>query len=226
MIDKNSILFLCIVYSFIFAGITDVHNFIFCSIPVNQNIYTLDTHGRSIQVDAFLIEWKTKNVKKINGKIPFFWDAITTSQGVVGYFRFPVNDSCENIVVDIHTSLYKAKQSFSIHIDTITAPQNFYALESVDNEEGKSMITEWIIPWDSIPADTTGKYEIGFFIHNACGDTNAPVVFKGAKSTGAHTSIYTKQIIIQIISIAVLLSIFIFLKKRIKFRLRQSGQKQ
>ena len=184
----------------------------------NQNIYFIDTKGRPIQLDAFLIEWNTNNVKKIKGKIPIFWDAMNTSQGIVGYFRFPVNDSCEKIVIDIFPSLKKVKRSFSIQIDTIHPSEKYYAVEKIDNKEGKSVITEWIIPWDSIPVDSMGNYGIGFFTHNACGDTIQPIIFKGGKLAHTNASKYTKQIFIQITSIAVLLVLFIILKKRIKFR--------
>ncbi|MGD9202428.1 MAG: hypothetical protein PVI26_12750 [Chitinispirillia bacterium] len=183
-----------------------------------QNIYTIDTRGRPIQLDAFLIEWNINGVKKSISKIPVFWDAMKTPQGVAGYFRFPVNDSCEIISIDIFPSLFKAKLLYSIQIDTIPSSGNYYAVEITDNIEGKSVVTEWIIPWDSIPVDSTGKYEIGFFTRNGCGDTIVPIVFNGVKTADKNTSIYTKQIIIQIISITVLLTLFIILKRRIKLR--------
>jgi hypothetical protein len=183
-----------------------------------QNIYTIDTKGRPIQIDAFLIEWNISSVKKINSPTPFFWDAMNTSQGISGYFRFPVNDSCEKIAVDIFTSLDKTKRSISIQTDTIPSSKTHYAVEKIDNQEGKSVITEWIIPWDCIPTDSIGKYEIEFFIHNTCGDNSHPIFFKGVKTEDTDESKYTKQIIIQIFSIAVLLGLFLILKKRIKFR--------
>ena len=182
-----------------------------------QYTYTVNTQGRSIQLDAFLIEWNTKSVKKINSKIPVFWDAINTSQGIAGYFRFPVNDSCKKTAIDIFPSLNKVKPSFSIQLDSIPSTKNYYAVEKIDNQEGKSIISEWIIPWDSIPVDSTGKYEIVFFTHNTCEDTLQPIILKGVKPDKLNAIQYSKQIVIQIASIAVLLVLFIILKKRIRY---------
>jgi hypothetical protein len=102
-------------------------------------------------------------------------------------------------------------------IDTTASGPEFYAFDKSVKDSVTSITTEWLIPWDSMSVTADGQYEIKLTAYTSCKDTLNPVTLTGQyliKKRGRKN--YSQRIVIQVISIAILLALFIMLKSRAK----------
>lgn len=190
----------------------------FFSQSADQQRFTVDRTGRAIQVDAFLLEWKEDDSKKLEqGAFSFTWDAVNTPQGLAGYIWYEYSDTCLITAVNIYTQPGNPDRYMKMIMDTALFEPEFYALDKSARDSVTSITVEWLIPWDSIPISPDGRYEIKLTAYNSCKDTLKPFTLSGQyliKKSGGKN--YSLRIVIQVISIAILLALFIMLKARAK----------
>ena len=190
----------------------------FLSQSAAQQNLTVDRIGREIQVDAFLLEWKEEDSKKLEqDAFIFTWDAINTPQGLAGYIWYEYTDTCYISTVHFNTQTDSPERYMKMIIDTAVSELEFYAFDKSVKDSVTSITTEWLIPWDSMPVTADGQYEIKLTAYTSCKDTLNPVTLTGQyliKKRGRKN--YSQRIVIQVISIAILLALFIMLKSRAK----------
>ena len=190
----------------------------FLSQSTEQQRLTVDRTGREIQVDAFLLEWKEEDSKKFEqGAFTFTWDAINTPQGLAGYIWYEYSDTCYITTVHFHTQTDFPDRHMKLIIDTAISEQAFYALDKSVKDSATSVTAEWLIPWDSMSVTAEGQYEIKLTAYSSCKDTIKPFTLSGQyliKKRGGKN--YSQRIVMQVISIAILLALFIMLKSRAK----------
>lgn len=190
----------------------------FFSHYADQQRLTVDRDGRDIRIDAFLLEWKEEDSKKIEqGVFSFTWDAINTPQGLAGYIWYEYSDTCFKTEINLHTQTDNSNRGMTIIMDTAISEPAFYAIDKEAKDSVNCITTEWLIPWDSMSISPEGQFEIKLTAFNSCKDTLKPVILSGQyliKKGGRKN--YSKRIVIQIISIAILLALFIMLKGRAK----------
>lgn len=198
------------------AGI--IFLYLFLSQSADQQGFTVDRTGRAIQVDAFLLEWKEDDSKKFEqGAFSFTWDAVNTPQGLAGYIWYEYSDTCFITTVDFYTQTGNPDRYMKMIMDTAVSEPEFYALDKSARDSVTSITAEWLIPWDSIPISPDGLFEIKLTAYNSCKDTLKPFTLSGQyliKKSGGKN--YSLRIVMQVISIAVLLALFIMLKARAK----------
>jgi hypothetical protein len=184
------------------------------SLLIAQQRYHVDQSGKPIQVDAFLIEWKSYDSDTSEGAISVIWDAINTSQGVAGYIRYSSDDSCLLTEIKIFPDMNNFYDALKISFDSTVDEASFYAYEISQEKNTTSITTEWMIPWDSIPVDSLNQYEVGVIVSNSCGDIIKPFTLFGNRFTDKNGRVFTPKVIAQIITIIILLLLFLRLKAK------------
>ncbi len=179
-----------------------------------QERYCIDRDGKVIQVDGFLIEWNSENSDTLAGALPVIWDAINTPQGIAGYIRYSGNDSCLLKTVKIYPDMHKMHLSITMLFDTTSSASGFYAFEKSQGDTSFSIISEWLIPWDTISVDSLNNYDIGFVATDNCGNSIKPLILYGKRPGEAKNRIFTTKVNVQIISILILLLLFLRLRAR------------
>ena len=189
---------------------------LFLSQSADQQRFTVDRTGREIQVDAFLLEWKEDDSKKLEqGAFSFTWDAVNTPQGLAGYIWYEYGDACFITEVNFYTQTGYPDRYMKMTIDTAMSESAFYAIDKSIKDSVTSITTEWLIPWDSMSVTSDGQYEIKLAAYSSCKDTLNPVALSGQyliKKRGGKN--YSQRIVMQVISIGILLALFIMLKSR------------
>jgi hypothetical protein len=181
-----------------------------------QQRFHVDQSGKAIQVDAFLIEWKSEDADTSKETFPIIWDAINTPQGVAGYIRYSNDDSCLLTDVKIFPDMNNMHTFMKFSYDTSIKGAGFYAYEKSYEDNKTSITTEWVIPWDSIPVDSLNQYEIGFILSNSCNEMTKPLTFYGKRAIVKKGRILTPKVIAQIVTIIILLLLFLRLKAKAK----------
>jgi hypothetical protein len=182
---------------------------VFAQLKVDVNSF-----GRKIQLDGFLLEWKTqnaltwgKNDQKWN------WGIITTPEGLSGYFLSKGNVKCRNWFFTIDPG--KA-DPVSITIPDSAHHSSYYAIDDKFSEGSGGLTVEWVIPWDSIGIDTLGAYAVKLSAVNNCGDTLDPLLITGKKEKAP--GVFSSALISRILLAGALLSVLIVLRIRIRNR--------
>ncbi len=180
-------------------------------------LLSIDRQGRSIQVDALLIEWNEEDTDTLNGDFFFTADAMNTPAGIAGYIRFQYRDTCPLHALNLFRQAASAS-ALSIRLDTAPAESPWYAVEKVCSEGDTSITAEWLIPWDFVSAGTDGKYEIVAAGLSASGDTVNRFILSGRQEIikPPRAAFLTPRIIFQAITIVILFVIFSLLKSRAK----------
>lgn len=191
---------------------------IFLAQSADQLRFAVDKTGRSIQVDAFLLEWNEEDSDTINqGVFSFIWDAVNTPEGLAGYIWYKHKDTCSLSSFKMYPQVSSMDRYMTMVMDTGVAEPGFYAIEKSIKEGITSVTAEWLIPWDSIPIDDEGQYSVGLTATSSCEDTLKPITLSGKHTIEqGESSNLTTRITLQVISIAVLLAIFLMLRARAK----------
>lgn len=183
---------------------------VFAQVKVDVN-----TFGRKIQLDGFLLEWKTqnaltwgKNDQKWN------WDIISTPEGLSGYFLSKGNVKCRNWFFTIDPG--KKTAPVSITIPDSGHHSSYYAIDDKFSGGNGGLTVEWVIPWDSIGIDTQGAYAVKLSAVNSCGDTLDSLLITGKKEK--TPGVFSSALISRILLAGVLLSVLIVLRIRIRNR--------
>jgi len=166
--------------------------------------YSVTKTGRMIQLDGFLMEWKKDSAKTLGSAMQWHWDAVATKEGLAGYITAPAALPCSVWTSTLYTRNLSPYSHMDIH-STAALTSGFYRIS-----RGKeSVIAEWVLPWDSIAVDSSGRYIIGCVISTQCGDTLAPIVFTGQKyreQKAGWGAVYSKGIMLTILLAFVLFS--------------------
>lgn len=191
---------------------------IFLAQSADQLRFAVDKTGRSIQVDAFLLEWNEEDSDTINqGVFLFTWDAVNTPEGLAGYIWYKHKDTCSLSSFEIYPRISSMDRCMTMVMDTAVAESGFYAIEKSIKESITSVTAEWLIPWDSIPIDDDGQYRVDFIATSSCKDTLKPITLSGEHTIEqGESSNMTTRITLQVISIVVLLAVFLMLRARAK----------
>jgi hypothetical protein len=184
-----------------------------------QTKVDVNSFGKRVQLDGFLLEWKTKNAltwgKSDN---QWHWGAMSTPEGLAGYFYLKGNMKCRNWAFTINPG--KAGP-FSIVIPDSVHRSSYYATDDKFSDGNGGQTVEWVIPWDSIGTDSLGAYAVNISAVNGCGDTLDPMLVTGKKqkAPGVFSSAVTSRIFLA----GVLFSVLIALRVRLRNR---TGRKQ
>ncbi len=190
-------------------------------VPSRQSI-VVESYGRSIQVDGFLMEWREEHVDTFSGTVSFMWDIMNTTKGLVGYFRFRYADSCGKIGIRVYPRLSAMHKFQTMDSDTSSIEGLVYAVDKSGTEKDTAVVIEWLLPWELVvPDSSSGEYETGMIAYNGCGDTTEPIILTGSTMED-QGRIINDKIKMQIVSIIVLLALFaVFKMKAQKYKKRR-----
>ena len=191
---------------------------IFISQSADQLQLAVDKTGRSIQVDAFLLEWNEEDSDTINqGLFSLIWDAVNTPEGLAGYFLYTYKDTCTLSSFIIYPQTSALDRYMTMVMDTTVPEPSFYAIEKSINEGDTSITAEWLIPWNKISIDSDGNYNVDFRATSSCKDTLKPITLSGKHTIEqGESGNMTTRITLQVISIVVLLAVFLILRAKAK----------
>ncbi|MBD3421526.1 MAG: hypothetical protein GF398_15515 [Chitinivibrionales bacterium] len=180
-----------------------------------DELFEVKKTGRRIQLDGFLLEWDSKQFRTWQGAPGIAYAAISTPEGLTGAFTFAKSISCSSWTFKVFADMRALHRSIRIKYAGDSASSPFFA-SSADSTAMRQGAVEWIIPWDTIRVDTTGRFQAGMFGYSACGDTISSLTISGQRPVdrGNGLSVLTPRLMIQATIIAILLVLFIILKMK------------
>jgi hypothetical protein len=188
-----------------------------------QKKYDISQHGRRIQLDGFLLEWKSDSAKNFDGNQEWRWDAINTPDGISGYLKSNHKLSCLEWTF-IFRSQNPGVEKLYIHLDPQQKDQKntFYQLDRPLFDSTGIASVEWVIPWSAAGIGGNGLYKIDIHGFSNCGDTLSPIMIIGDKNIQKSNSVW-KGTAIRICAIAALSILFIYMRRTTR---RRKSQKE
>jgi hypothetical protein len=175
--------------------------------------------GRKIQLDGFLMDWLEKNRQSWNGSLVWSWDAINTEEGVAGYLHAEDAALCTTWTLGADAGR---------GVREITPPPAagsegpFYRVNQARNGNRMSLTVEWLFPWDSIAADSSGNYRIAIAGKDFCGDRQDTILLAG-KARISTSGPLPKRFGMRLVIIIALLVVFVALQMSIRRQRRRRG---
>lgn len=195
--------------------------FFVLSCSVAQQNYFVKEHGRRIQLDGFLLEWKSSSSKNWYEDSLWLWDVLNTPEGVTGYFKSKVTPECPDWTFIFKN--YNNSRKFIITIDTASKLKpDFFQIDRQTLLNSGIVITEWVIPWDSLNIDSSGSYKIHVSGFSACGDTLADFTLSGSQKVSKSRSVWSGTAI-RLVMIAVLAIVFIYMRGKVRKKRSRMG---
>jgi hypothetical protein len=188
-----------------------------------QKKYDISKHGRRIQLDGFLLEWKSDSAKNFNGNQEWSWDAINTPDGISGYLKSNHKLSCLDWTFTLQ-SQNPGIEKLIIHLNPQQKDQKntFYQLDRPLFDSAGIASFEWVIPWSAAGIGGDGLYNIDIQGFSNCGDTLPSIMITGNKNIQKSESIW-KGTAIRVVAIAVLSILFIYMRRTTR---RRKSQKE
>jgi hypothetical protein len=184
---------------------------------VAVQVHSVERQGRMIQLDGFLLEWKKADARPLTERSVWFFDAITSREGLAGYFKTDSALSCglwKFRFLPKRLSPYKYMELLAEADSSLP----FYKVSSGEATGENGVTAEWVVPWDSIQHDSSAAFQVGLIVFDTCGDTLPPMIFSGhvyRQETSLWSGIYAKGIVL----IGLMFALFVLQKRaRAKFR--------
>jgi hypothetical protein len=170
---------------------------------------TISQQGKKIQLDGFLLEWKSENAHTFAGDGRLLWDAVNTTEGLAGYVKMVMTDSCRPVALVICADTASCAD-ISLRKDSMqTAGAVMYAAAG----DSLSKTVEFIVPWNEHGPDTI---QVMLTAVSECGDTIGKVACKTKTIIQRKTTIMTATLKFQLVFIAVLIIAYLVLMSRIR----------
>jgi hypothetical protein len=168
--------------------------------------------GRNIQMDGFLLEWKTENARIFAGDGRLLWDASNTAEGFAGYVKMVMTDSCRPSALIICAGNGNCVD-VSLQRDSIqTAAVVMFAVAG----DSLRKTAEFLIPWKGLAAVANDSGLVKMRAVSECGDTIGEIICKGKPLTPEKTTVLTPTLKFQIAFIVILLIAYLVLMMRIR----------
>jgi hypothetical protein len=186
-----------------------------------QNVYDISQHGRRIQLDGFLLEWKSESEKTFGNNQEWGWNAVNTADGISGYFKSINKVTCRDWIFTFQSQnpgatelMIKINQELSMQKNT------FYQLDRALFDSTGVVCVEWVVPWSTAGIGSDGSYKVDIQGASNCGDTLSPIIITGNQNIQQSKSVWSGTAI-RIVAIAVLSGAFIFMRRKIRQRKTQ-----
>jgi hypothetical protein len=184
--------------------------------------FQVNRSGRRIQLDGFLMDWIAQERRPWGGSSGWVWDAVNTPEGVAGYFHSR-REQCSSWVFFTDASRLKSKPWEMRVSGTAEMTNTFYRATSAAHDSAHALTVEWVIPWDSIAADSSGAYAIHVAGRSACGDSLQPLLLAGSLYAMVKHSWLPPRFAERIILIVVLLAVFIVMQFKVRKKTHRRG---
>jgi hypothetical protein len=174
-------------------------------------------HGRNIQLDGFLIDWVKKERKEWASYPAWQWDAVSTKEGVAGYFLAPPA-ACSTWSF----SFYRGGiHSSPMALSTGSSEGQFFRVnrDKLDGQSEGRLTIEWLIPWDSLTVGDDGGFSLAISGRSGCGDSLKTLPIAGNRDLPKQRP--ERRVLFQAGIILALLVWYILLQKRIRRRTRR-----
>jgi hypothetical protein len=192
------------------------------ALAASRRDVAINTYGRPIQRDGFLLEWRLQKSGLMDERHNVRWDATNTAEGLAGFVRCPV------LCASYWTFQFfpwpgSGKRHIEMNLDTSAVHGSFFAtsLEAKIPGGTDTAVAEWLLPWDSLATDSSGRYQVGIYAFSSQGDTLLPLILSGKRpaaqqSSGVTQTLANPGVLKRIVFIGVLLILYIGLRMVIK----------
>lgn len=169
----------------------------------------VECHGRPVQVDGFLMEWREDAARPFPGRESIAVDACNTPAGLAGYVRWPAADSCSPVNVAL-----LPRDSGSPTVMTVS--DSGVSGGGAVVEDNGWRVLEFVVPWDRAGHDSSGTYRVVLIVEDACGNANS---LRLAGNTRAPLRrIVTPRLMVQASVSVILLILYVVFYTRIRRR--------
>lgn len=179
----------------------------------------IEAYSRPIQLDGFLLEWNEQDGRVLGADSLLIWDAANTKEGLAGYLKAPVRESCAVDYVRLYPDMNAVHRYKQIALTDSVSTSGFYQLYH-RREDPAATIAEFLLFWDDIDVDSAGAYRVGLIGYTGCGDTLGPLVLAGNRSA-PRGGLFTPRMWVQLAVIVVMLAVYVALYVRVRKRNRR-----
>ncbi|MBD3390770.1 MAG: hypothetical protein GF418_01935 [Chitinivibrionales bacterium] len=177
----------------------------------------VEGHGKRIQSDGFLLEWRVDKARVAGDAPAIRWDAMNTPGGLAGYFRYEAADSCGPWTFRFYPVPGAWHRYLEIKADTAVPAGALHGVDMVHTDSATHVALEWIVPWDTLHVDSSGEYALAIGGFGPCGDSMPGMLVSGVRRVpGPCSGIWSPRVITQFLVIAVLLVLYLVLRGRAK----------
>jgi hypothetical protein len=197
--------------------------FLLAAVPLpasGRDTVTITESGRRIQLDGFLLDWVKKGRHVWSGSGGWVWDALSTPEGLAGYFHCGMAP-CSTWTFYLDLNSQKGRPWIIAMADSAQGADGRYRTTRTSRDGGCVTTFEWLIPWDSLTIDSTGAWEVHFAGESGCTDTLDPFLIRGTMRPTA--SALPSRFVERVVLIVVLLAAFIALQLAMRKKSRRRG---
>jgi hypothetical protein len=142
------------------------------------------------------------------------WDAMSTPAGLAGYIRFISCDSCAAWQFRFYPRIGAWQKYFEMRTDSSGSRGPQFAVDIAHAGGAGTVSLEWVLPWDSLAVDSLGRYAVGVYGYNKCGDTLAGNILIGVHSKKSNKAGTWSGVTNQAILIVVLIALYAIVRGR------------
>lgn len=175
---------------------------------------SLVNKGRTVALDAFLIDWNIKSRKPLNNASVGYFDVIATPEGICGYCIFTKQDSCPVYDLRIVPDLRALHRYTSVPLTRVST-KSVYSATGFTPDKDSLPLVEWLVPWENLSYSDSLHYRMGFVVVNACSAIVAAQSIVGSKNVfSPKKGIVSNTLIFQGLFVVFLFVAFFFMKAR------------
>lgn len=178
-------------------------------------------YGRRIQLDGFLIEWNAKSANLWKNTQNWYYDILNTPEGLAGYIRSDSSLGCKEWFFTFDLS-----KSKNLNIVVPSGEKDFYKQDRKLYDSLGLISIEWLIPWNEIEIDNSGKYTLSLTGVSRYGDSLTALKIIGKQNSSTEKSFSLFNFVLQSLLILILVVIYIMLTIRIRKRQKSSQIKK
>lgn len=198
---------------------------VFCAFVAalqGATVHDVIRSGRAVQIDGFLVEWDKMQARMLDTSTNLTGDFISTPVGLTGYFIVASTDTCPLLEVSLFDLHLGSSPLLTIRLDSADAATRHSAMQRVSTGSAASVVVEWLLSWSKLGIVAGEPYRLNCVVSDRC--SGMIVAGFEIRSVQPKQRFITDKIKIQLMIIAALLGLYLFLKIKVGKRTKRTNR--